>query len=268
MVGSPDMAVPFRSQQVADELRAAIEGGDLPPGARLPSYRDLVARHGIAQNTAREAIRLLVAEGHVVVEHGRGAFVRKHEPLMRLSGDRYSDALPHSTPFREECKRLGREARIDVLSIDQVLAPTDVIERLQISADAPVLRRYSCYFADDSPVQVVTAYIAWEDAVDSQMLEPNTGPGGIYGRLEERGHTLRRSRDEVSARMPHAAESKLLHLPNGTPVLDVLHTGFDQNGSPFEVIHFVMRGDQSGVLIDQEVRARAIEPPDAPDARD
>ena len=64
------------SRQVAAALRAAIESGELGPGDKLPSERDLAATHQIARNTAREAVRQLSEAGLVDAQHGRGVFVR------------------------------------------------------------------------------------------------------------------------------------------------------------------------------------------------
>ncbi len=63
------------SRRVADLLRSEIEAGKYPIGARLPSYRELMAQHGIALNTAQAAIRILEQEGRVVTKRGRGAYV-------------------------------------------------------------------------------------------------------------------------------------------------------------------------------------------------
>jgi len=61
---------------IAAGLEAAIWDGQLAPGARLPTHRDLAHRHGVALNTASRAMRLLAARGLVVGETGRGSFVR------------------------------------------------------------------------------------------------------------------------------------------------------------------------------------------------
>ncbi|NKY50979.1 UTRA domain-containing protein [Nocardia vermiculata] len=47
--------------------------------------------------------------------------------------------------------------------------------------------------------------------------------------------------------MPLPEESSGLDIPDGVPVIDVLHTGIDQHGHPFEVTHFVMRADFNGL---------------------
>jgi DNA-binding FadR family transcriptional regulator len=67
----------FASRRLADALRAEIRDGTYPPGARMPSYRQLRDVHHVAQNTAQAAIRLLAAEGLVEIRPARGAYVRE-----------------------------------------------------------------------------------------------------------------------------------------------------------------------------------------------
>lgn len=63
------------TQQVREQLFAAIERGDYPPGALLPSERVLCETFGVSRVSVREAISGLEALGLVRVQHGRGAFV-------------------------------------------------------------------------------------------------------------------------------------------------------------------------------------------------
>jgi DNA-binding FadR family transcriptional regulator len=67
----------FASRRLADTLRAEIRIGTYPPGARMPSYRQLRDVHHVAQNTAQAAVRLLAAEGLVEIRPARGAYVRE-----------------------------------------------------------------------------------------------------------------------------------------------------------------------------------------------
>jgi GntR family transcriptional regulator len=61
--------------QVADELREQIGAGDYTAMGRLPSETDLMRHYGIAQLTARRAVRVLVGEGLVRVVPGRGTYL-------------------------------------------------------------------------------------------------------------------------------------------------------------------------------------------------
>jgi GntR family transcriptional regulator len=240
------------SRRIADAVRSLITSGELAPGDKLPSERELARRFSTARNTAREAIRLLTEEGLVTAQHGRGVFVREKQRMFRWGNERYSRRTYRETgltPFRLEMERQGKTARVQVTSIDQVTPPFDVAERLIVSPEEPsVLRRCNTYYADDEPLQVVTTYIRWADAEGTALLQPRTGPGGIYGRLEERGHLMTTGQDEIFARMASHDEAKTLDLPPGVPVLDVLHTSFDQDGQPFEVSRFVHRADRAGLV--------------------
>jgi GntR family transcriptional regulator len=247
----------FPSQRIADDLRAAIERGQYVAGDLLPSERVLAAQYGTARNTAREATRLLEIAGLVVIEHGKGTYVRSTGPLIRLGSDRYStrhrDAeLP---PFRAECARQGKEGRVEMLSVERTVPPTDVADRLDLPPTTKsVVRRESVSFADDDAVHRVTTWIPWTIAKGTGLTKPDTGhPRGIYGVLEDQGHTMTRLREEVDARMPTPAEVDFLALPPGVPVFDVLHTSIDQHGEPYELTRFVMRADLTGLAYDAPI---------------
>ncbi|WP_030421404.1 GntR family transcriptional regulator [Streptomyces sp. NRRL F-5065] len=65
--------------QAADVLRAAIRDGELGPGERLPSARELQRRFGIASSTVQNALRLLKEEGLIYSVLGRGSYVRAQD---------------------------------------------------------------------------------------------------------------------------------------------------------------------------------------------
>jgi GntR family transcriptional regulator len=245
------------SRKIADDLRAAIERGDLTPGQKVPSERELARRYGAARNTAREAIRLLSEDGLLLAQHGRGVFVRPAPPLIRFGNDRYSPKHKETSlsPFLMECAKQGKTGRFEVLSIERIVPPPAVADRLQVAADtASVLRRENVFWADDDPVQRVTTYAPWELAEGTGLLAEEVGhPYGIHGIFEDQGHVMTRIREEVSARMPRPDERRDLRLPPGVPVLDVLHTSLDQQGQPYELTRFVMRADLTGLLYDVPV---------------
>jgi len=61
--------------QLADELAARIERGELAAGDRLPGMRELAARLGVGLVTVSQAYDSLVARGRAVARVGKGTFV-------------------------------------------------------------------------------------------------------------------------------------------------------------------------------------------------
>lgn len=245
------------SRKIADDLRQAIETGRLAPGQQLPSERELAGQYNAARNTAREAVRLLAEDGLVRAEHGRGVYVRSPAPLLRMGNDRYSPKIRDAglSPFLAECAAQGKTGRFEVLSIDRITPPADVADRLKVSARTKsVLRRENVFWADDAAVQRVTTYVPWTIAQGTGLLEEEVPHRyGIHGVFEDRGHTMTRIVEEVTARMPRPEERQHLRLPPGVPVLDVLHTSVDQDGEPYELTRFVLRADMTALRYDAPV---------------
>ncbi|MGH3383248.1 MAG: GntR family transcriptional regulator [Nocardioidaceae bacterium] len=240
------------SRQLAGYLRTLIASGELAAGDQLPSERTLAVEHAVARNTAREAIRQLAESGLVTSHHGRGVFVRGKPRLMRFGQRRYSKKLRDETgvsPFHAEVMAQGREPSAKCTSIERVTPPAEIAERLNVDPDsASVVRRENWYYADDEPMQVGVTFIPWVIADGSPLSHTDAlGQGDLYARFEDVGHLITHTREEVTARMPTPEETDGLQIPDGVPVLDVLHTGIDQDGTSFEVTRFVMRADYTGL---------------------
>lgn len=73
------------SEQIASGVRRAIAQGELAPGDRLPSGRDLADASGVALETVQRAYRALAAEGTVTARVGRGTSVAPDLDARTLS---------------------------------------------------------------------------------------------------------------------------------------------------------------------------------------
>lgn len=74
-----DLVIDLRSpvpsyRQLADQLRAAIDAGEIGPDGPLPSLTRIRQETGLAPGTIRQGIALLVAEGRAYTVPGRGTF--------------------------------------------------------------------------------------------------------------------------------------------------------------------------------------------------
>ncbi len=107
-------------QQVVRQLQAAIERGDLPPEAPLPTVRQLAGDLGVAPNTVARAYGELQAEGWLVGDGRRGTRVAGQLPALnrrarmrtlREAAEKFVDSLRHRGFTRDEiAAELGRIA--------------------------------------------------------------------------------------------------------------------------------------------------------------
>jgi len=234
-IDKADDRPPYR--QIAAALREAINLGRLSSGDRLPSESELVERYGVARMTVRQAIQELKTEGLVVSEHGRGVFVRSVPVVRRLASERF--ARRHrkrgKAAFSVEAEKVGYTAAVDRIKVEEAPATGAVAERLGLKPGDPVVVRDRRYLANGEPVETAISYIPADLARGTAIVEHDTGPGGLYARLEENGHVLAHFIEEVAARMPTHDERRALALGPGVPVLTVIRTAYDTDGRAVEV---------------------------------
>lgn len=114
-----------RAQHLAKLLRRAIISGEMPPGARLRQEK-LARSYDTSRIPLREALRLLQAQGLVLLEPNKGAVVA---PLDAAE-------LRENTEMREVAEVLAIRTALPHLSnaqIDKASAIQDEIEQSDVS---------------------------------------------------------------------------------------------------------------------------------------
>lgn len=119
----PDGAEP-PFEQLRGQIIGRVAAGDLAPGDRLPSVRQLAGDLGIAPNTVARAYRELEADG-VLEGRGRsGTFVRSSVDAGRLA--------PSATSARAAAQRYAEATR------SLGLAPAEALTLVREALDGPV----------------------------------------------------------------------------------------------------------------------------------
>ena len=78
------------SEEIVEQIKTLISRGELKPGDRVPSERELASMLGVSRPSVREAIMVLDAMGFLEARQGGGTFVRTltdksiADPLARL----------------------------------------------------------------------------------------------------------------------------------------------------------------------------------------
>ena len=88
--------------QLVQRLRVGIVSGELPPGSRLPSVRELAVRAKVNPNTVQRALGELEEDGLLFTERTNGKFVALDETHIRREKEKVA---------RESLERLRRELK-------------------------------------------------------------------------------------------------------------------------------------------------------------
>ena len=65
-------------RQIFDTLSEQIRAGQLPPGERVPSEKEIARQFGVSRITSKRALEMLAAEGRITRVPGKGSFVAEH----------------------------------------------------------------------------------------------------------------------------------------------------------------------------------------------
>jgi len=234
------VAGPSESRRVADALRAAILGGELADGARLPSLAALVREYGVTTDVARHAIAALRAERLVVTRHGAGAYVSRFTPITRRSPARLSrDGWGQGQAIQDH--DTGPRPRTVDIVVSEIRAPEMIAVALGVRVGQKVLSRSRRFLVEDRPVQLSTSFLPLSLARGTPIVYTDTGPGGLYARLADIGHAPARFVEVVNARAPHPDEREALELPTTTGlVFEITRRAYDDADRCVEVNQMVL----------------------------
>lgn len=217
---------PYR--QYANEIIAKIKSGELPPGAKIPSARELMRDKGVAMGTASRVLSTLRDEGWIDTVTGHGSIVRAQSPLTQ-GADRIAMVRSGGTGLLDGETVEFVEARAEAAS-------QEIADSLGIEAGEEVVMRRRRYI-DAAGVSVVsstwvTAELA---AAMPEFMRPERLPKMTAGLIEDRTRrraTQRRDTHSVDS-VPEDVAAQL-GAEAGERVLKVTNRYLDQNGEPTE----------------------------------
>ena len=231
-------------QDIADALREAVTRGDYPPGTTIPKETELMATYGAGRDTVRRAVIQLTAEGLVEPVRRRGTVVRARPARRAITRSRlvYRDDLGY---YFDQAAQGWRPLQPPNISRGPV--PFDVAAQLGVApGDEAVIR--SRIMGDPEtgqPTQLATSYIPAALAAELPILAADeTGPGGIYDRMEEAGLGPIRWTEAITTRPPSPAEASRLKLAPGVSLLRIVRLASSPAGRPLEVNDTRMSGDE------------------------
>lgn len=217
----------LKYEQIAESLRQRIADGEFPPGALLPSGRDLCEQWGVSRATVVKAYDTLRNDGLIVARQGQGFRVTE-TPLARPAGNRRSGStrVTGGRPFR----RLGSPAR--------VAPPGEIAQLLQLGHGQTALRRDRLVLLDDgTPMTLVTAWFP-PDVADECPRLAQTGPiaeGTTHYIARATGRAPARGSDLTRVRLATEGEAERFDERTPLAVAVDVHVAYDIGNRPLVV---------------------------------
>ncbi|HTT53175.1 MAG TPA: GntR family transcriptional regulator [Streptosporangiaceae bacterium] len=239
-------------RQIAEDLRAQIEVGQLPPGARLPTEIELRETYDASRHTIRDAIKVLTTQGLVETRPGQGTFVVERispfvTTLTQVVG---SDGSGEGSPYIQEVvakRRLPRasDVRVEIRRVDHRIA-----RELQLNVEDTVVSRHQRRYIDEKAWSLQTSfYPMWiiEQGAARLIQASNIEQGTVDYLKTAIGAEQAGWRDTLTVRMPDSDEARFFGLPDygRVSVIETRRTAFDRQGRRIRLTVSVYPADRN-----------------------
>ncbi|MEO7061771.1 MAG: GntR family transcriptional regulator [Lapillicoccus sp.] len=231
---TPTLTVaPRRSEEITATIARQVRDHELPPGARLPSERQLCERFAASRSTVRRALATLVALDLVRVEHGRGAFVQP---------PRIGETTNALLSFTELAHARDLTATAQVLRHETRAATIDEAALFGLAPGAPlfVLRRVR--MLDGLPVSVDESRVPM--ALVPGLTAVDFATASLYATLSELGHAPVRATYTIEAAAAGRVLARQLGVRAGAPLLRADTVSVDGQGRTVEHGEMFYRADR------------------------
>lgn len=220
--------------QLYEIVRGDILGKKWQPGDMLPPESELIDTYQVSRTTVRQVLDMLVNEGLIYRQRGRGTFVAHptvEQSMVRIVG------------FYEDMRQRGMDPSTKVLSSELVPASEGLAELLQIEPGEELARLERLRLADGEPISVEVSHLVHRFC--RGVLEGDYAEHSLREALE-RNHGVRWSRAKQVIRAVPATEhmAEALAVPAGTALLFVERTSYSQMDLPVELVRMYYQGDR------------------------
>jgi GntR family transcriptional regulator len=245
-------------RQIAEDLRAQIESGELRPGQQLRTELELREHYNASRNTVRDAIKWLTTLGLVETRPGQGTFVVETiDPFVTtLTGDPSAPGVgTEGTSYLSEVSERNRAASKSPIQVEIQQASSDVAAGLWIPEGTEVISRHERRFIDDTPWSMLTSFYPMEfaDRGAERLRRAGHIEEGTVQYLTDTLHIKQASyRDWITVRVPNATEAEFFKLPadGRVAMYEIFRTAFDGNGQPMRLTITVYPADRNQFIVD------------------
>jgi GntR family transcriptional regulator len=218
--------------QLVNILRQSMAAGILRPGDQLPSEAQLCERYGVSPMTVRRAINMLVDQGVVIAEQGRGTFVKpiamgEASFQLRELQDIFNDT-EHTT--------------VNVLEARIVTADERVARKLEIAIGQRTVYIRRLLRTDGLPSLYHREYLVYDPT--RPIVEAELEVTALQRLFSGTGETiLKRGDINMEATLLDEKEAQLLQVQQPMAAFCFEHLFYDFDDKPISWGWFIGRAD-------------------------
>ena len=142
-----DLRIPLYLQ-LKNTLLNRIDNGELLPGERLESERDLAEKYGVNRQTVRSALNVLIEDGVLIKVPYKGTFVAKQ--IVKPSWGNY-DAINEHRGFSSFLKAQGFSIDSKVIVAEKIEPTTSIRAHLKLEEGEDVYCLMRVRYYNDEP---------------------------------------------------------------------------------------------------------------------
>lgn len=218
--------------QLAQQVRAAIERGDVLPGIFMNGEFALAAEWGVSRPTVRRVIDELVNDGLVERRHGVGTVVVANE--IKRS--------PTLSGLFEDLNLDGRNPTTEVTGFARIRISKEKARELELPNNAEVVRVQRVRSADGGRLALLSNLLPVDIA--AKISRRGLQSAGLYELLRIEGFEPTTGIQRVGARMATPAEVKRLVLESDKTVLTIHRVTRDATGRVIDLGNHVYKAEK------------------------
>ena len=223
-----------RYHQLKEILQQRIRSGEFQPGDQFPTEERLCQEYGLSRGTVRRAVNILVDEGWLRREQGRGTFVTP--PSLTPVFFRLAD-------FAEDMRARGLEPSTRVLELHVIPASKEIAARLELAPGEQVIESARLRLANGRPMAYEVRYLAYR--LCPQLLEEDLEHDSVHSLLIDKYNIhLIRACHTVEARVLSEEEARLLEVEPGSAGFFIDRVTYTTNDQPVTWYRTLYRGDE------------------------
>jgi len=220
--------------QLKDAIMDYVDVNQLQPNAALPSERELCNMFGVSRLTVRKAIGILIQNGVVFQQPGKGTFVNQPKLQQQLL------AL---TSFTEAIKQEGHTPGTQLLDWKVMEGKPSICHSLGLEPFSSIILVRRLRSVDHYPFSLATSYLPYDLA--SKISRNDFQDNSLYGLLEQKCSLLP-AKTEVSLEVACADryEATLMGIQAGDPLFLMKGRTLTASHQVMEYFEVYYRGDR------------------------